>query len=429
MSAETLVSFLLLTIETYGSIYFFNTFLQQKNSRLQKYRFPFLIVCIAIGAFSSDWIGGWKVLLIMMACVLLCLIFYKATFVQSVFFSVLNYGMLIGIEYLSISVMDWRLFLTQSWGENQAGAYLVILLSRVLWIIALLVVRRFRRQREEDYPLTNKEWATLSVIPMITVCAILAMIYCYTVNEQIQSFYLFLSMGLAVIDLVVLQLMQNLLEKEKALRISALVNQNQRNQLSVYEDGKKLQEQQQRKMHDYKNQLSTIQTLLKSGDHQTALLFTEKLTESISENLSAINTGHAVVNAVVNQKYRRAKEKNISMSLKVGNLQELKMREEDIVIVLGNLLDNAIAECERVLAGGAKGAVIFLKMALEDGNLILSVKNPVLEKVRIEDSTVQKKYTDGHGIGLLNVKAVVDKYQGDMALDCDDKEFRVAIML
>ena len=99
------------------------------------------------------------------------------------------------------------------------------------------------------------------------------------------------------------------------------------------------------------------------------------------------------------------------------------------MIVLGNLLDNAIAECERVVAGGAKGAVIFLKMALEDGHLILSVKNPVLEKVRIEDHTVQKKYTDGHGIGLLNVKAVVEKYRGDMALDCDSKEFRVAIML
>ena len=429
MSVDTLVSFLLLMIEAYGSIYFFNTFLRQKNNRLQKYRFPVLIVCMAIGAFLGKWIGGWKVLLIMMAYVLLCLIFYKVAFVQSVFFSVLNYGMLIGIEYLSISAMDWHLLFVQSAGENQAEAYLLILLSRILWIVALLAVRKLRRQREEDYLLTNREWATLSVIPMITIGAILAMLYCYTENEQIQSLYLFLSMGLAAIDLVVLQLMQKILEKEKALRLSALVNQNQRNQLAVYEDGNKLQEQQQRKIHDYKNQLSTIQTLLKGGDYRTALLFTEKLTESISVNLSAINTGHAVVNAVLNQKYRSAKEKNISMSLKVGDLKELKMREEDIVIVLGNLLDNAIAECERAIAGGAKGAVIFLKMALEDGHLILSVKNPVLEKVRIEDHTVQKKYTDGHGIGLLNVKAVVEKYRGDMALDCDSKEFRVAIML
>ena len=429
MAANTLMSFLLLMIEAYGSIYFFNTFLRQKNNKLQKYRFPFLIVCMAVGAFLGKWIGGWKVLLIMMAYVFLCLIFYKAAFVQSVFFSVLNYGMLIGIEYLSISAMDWHLLFVKSAGENQAEAYLLILLSRILWIVALLVLRKLRRQREEDDLLTNREWATLSVIPMITICAILAMLYCYTGNEQIQSLYLFLSMGLAVIDLVVLQLMQKILEKEKALRLSALVNQNQRNQLAVYEDGNKLQEQQQRKMHDYKNQLSTIQTLLKGGDYQTALLFTEKLTESISVNLSAINTGHAVVNAVLNQKYRSAKEKNISMSLKVGDLKELKMREEDIVIVLGNLLDNAIVECERAIAGGAKGAVIFLKMAFEDGHLILSVKNPVLEKVKIEDNTVQKKYTDGHGIGLLNVKAVVEKYQGDMALDCDSKEFRVAIML
>ena len=107
----------------------------------------------------------------------------------------------------------------------------------------------------------------------------------------------------------------------------------------------------------------------------------------------------------------------------------LRLDEEETVILLSNLLDNAIAECGRVLADGAKGAVIFLKMAVEDGELILCVKNPVLEKVVIEDNTVRKEYTDGHGIGLLNVKAVVEKYQGDMALDCDDKEFQVAIML
>lgn len=105
--------------------FFFNTFLRQKNNRLQKYRFPFLIVCMAIGAFSRKWIGGWKALLIMMAYVLLCLIFYKAAFVQSVFFSVLNYGMLIGIEYLSISAMDWACFLYSLVGRKPGGGVFV----------------------------------------------------------------------------------------------------------------------------------------------------------------------------------------------------------------------------------------------------------------------------------------------------------------
>ena len=175
--------------------------------------------------------------------------------------------------------------------------------------------------------------------------------------------------------------------------------------------------------------MRTMQTLLKKGDVQAAAALAERLTESISVEMASVSTNHPVVDAVLNQKFHAARERGVSMTFQVGDMGGLRLDEEETVIVLSNLLDNAIAECERVLAGGAKGAVIFLKMALEDGNLILSVKNPILEKVRIEDNTVRKEYTDGHGIGLLNVKAVVEKYQGNMALDCDGKEFRVAIMV
>ncbi|MBQ8040597.1 MAG: GHKL domain-containing protein, partial [Lachnospiraceae bacterium] len=34
-----------------------------------------------------------------------------------------------------------------------------------------------------------------------------------------------------------------------------------------------------------------------------------------------------------------------------------------------------------------------------------------------------------HGIGLLNVKAVVDKYAGEMVLTCDDNAFHAVVIL
>ena len=73
-------------------------------------------------------------------------------------------------------------------------------------------------------------------------------------------------------------------------------------------------------MHDYKNQLSTIQTLIKNGHIDEALSFTQKLTESIAVEMSAINTNHPVVNAILNQKYRSMQEKHIAVILKVGDL-------------------------------------------------------------------------------------------------------------
>ena len=135
-----------------------------------------------------------------------------------------------------------------------------------------------------------------------------------------------------------------------------------------------------------------------------------------------------VVNAVLNQKYRSMQEKHIAVILKVGDLKEICLEEEEIVILLSNLLDNAIRESEKVLKNTGK-AVIHLKLECEEHKLIFAVRNPVTEKVEIENDTIKSKRGDHHGIGLLNVKVVVDKYGGDMVLSCDENEFKAVVIL
>ena len=109
-------------------------------------------------------------------------------------------------------------------------------------------------------------------------------------------------------------------------------------------------------------------------------------------------------------------------------LNSYHLEEEEIVILLSNLLDNAIRESEKVLKNTGK-AVIHLKLECEDHKLIFAIRNPVTEKVEIENDTIKSKRGDHYGIGLLNVKAVVDKYGGDMVLSCDENEFKAVVIL
>ena len=69
--------------------------------------------------------------------------------------------------------------------------------------------------------------------------------------------------------------------------------------------------------------------MIKNGHIDEALSFTQKLTESIAVEMSAINTNHPVVNAILNQKYRSMQEKHIAVILKVGDLQEICLEEEE----------------------------------------------------------------------------------------------------
>ena len=161
---------------------------------------------------------------------------------------------------------------------------------------------------------------------------------------------------------------------------------------------------------------------------QAAAALAEQLTESISVEMAAVNTNHSIVNAVLNQKFHAAREQGVSMIFKVGDMSGMRLDGEETVILLSNLLDNAIRECLKVVRTGRK-AVINIKLVQEDGKTILSVKNPVAEKVQVTDGIVLDPSGGMHGVGLMNVKAVVDKYGGDFSISCDSEKIQAVVML
>lgn len=64
--------------------------------------------------------------------------------------------------------------------------------------------------------------------------------------------------------------------------------------------------------------------------------------------------------------------------------------------------------------------------------LLLSVKNPCLEEKQKRTGglfATTKKDTKAHGIGLKNVKAVAQKYQGELMLTRESGEFTAELML
>ena len=201
--------------------------------------------------------------------------------------------------------------------------------------------------------LSHKEWRKFGIVPLFTLASMLLMYFCYSGEKKVQAVYLFLSAGLIMINFLVMVLMRDILMKGELLRESALTDQKKESQIAHYRDMQAVYERQGRKMHDYKNQIRTMQVLLKEGDTQAAAELAERLTESISVEMSAVNTNHPVVNAVLNQKFHAAREQGISMIFRVGDMSGMRLDGEEIVILLSNLLDNAIHECVKVVDRGS----------------------------------------------------------------------------
>lgn len=117
-----------------------------------------------------------------------------------------------------------------------------------------------------------------------------------------------------------------------------------------------------------------------------------------------------------------------TLIFQINDLSGIKMCDEDIVVILSNLLNNAIEACEK--CSGKK----FMKMKLvkEKDNIIISVKNTYDGKLNIKDGEIQtsKKYEmDEHGVGIKNIIEVITKYQGSYAIRNDNNEFYFSVIL
>ena len=65
-----------------------------------------------------------------------------------------------------------------------------------------------------------------------------------------------------------------------------------------------------------------------------------------------------------------------------------------------------------------------------DGEMVITIQNPVQETVLIdENNEVVNKASNGHGIGLSNIRETVEKYGGSFVISCDEKEFTAVVII
>lgn len=109
-----------------------------------------------------------------------------------------------------------------------------------------------------------------------------------------------------------------------------------------------------------------------------------------------------------------------------NDLSGIWLEDQDIVVILSNLLDNAIEAAQTC----EKKRVLRLKMILEE-DLIISVQNTYSGNTEIVDGKLHTSKPDKeeHGIGIPNIIEAVEKYQGAYAIKAEHGEFLFSILI
>ena len=186
--------------------------------------------------------------------------------------------------------------------------------------------------------------------------------------------------------------------------------------------------QRRKKNHDFKSHIGCIRELLGSGEYDKAKAYVAEIGIGYVDEMNYVNTNHTIVNAIINQKYKLAKEKGITMILSLNDLSNIIIKDEDIVTILANLLDNAIEACDKITTGNK---IIKFKFVLENDEIYISVRNPMIGALEVVNGypVSTKENPTKHGIGLKNVEATVTKYNGECNYSANEGYFTYTIIM
>lgn len=332
--------------------------------------------------------------------------FYAGKWLMRIFLGAVFYGMMSCVDYFGIILAD--LLLKPILLENVVFQIIIVLLCKTVLFLLILFLSYFWKKKNDVLQMKNSEWILMLGFPVLTVGTMLLMLFSYQAGNSIMG-YLTVSFGMVIMNAIMFILLQYVSAREKKMYQLQLLQERNKEKMQAYYETSASNEFQKRILHDYSNQLNCIQGLLREKQYDQAQKYTEKLSDSIYEGMDVVNVKNPVINVILNQKYHLAKEKGIAMLFQLNDLSNIWLEEQDLVVLLSNLLDNAIEACDK-----SKEKIIRLKIVLEKREMVISVKNTVDAPVKIEDNFIHtsKKDKRNHGIGLKNIQIVLDKYDG-----------------
>lgn len=348
----------------------------------------------------------------------------KKSFVLAILFDAL----LLALDYLTYLIGSWLPLEGNKLGK-QYGLILVYILGKVVLFLLILIIRKQFKKKSMEVML-DTEWLRFLFFPVFTIAAISAMLSAFRYVQTIQQANLLsiIAFGMVGMNIVVFYLINDILEREMKMHENKVFQIQAKNQLEMYRSISENFDKQKRKTHEYKNQIACIESLLDKKQYSKLDEYVKKISGSLNNEPDAINTNNIIVNAILNTKYQEAEAKGIVFVFKVNDLSELKMKDEDVVTILANLLNNAIEACE--LCEDKK--VIKFKFVKEDDMIIIAVKNTFNYDVIYENGEIKSTKTsnvDEHGVGIKNVLKIIDKYDGSYVIEDKDKEFFFSIII
>lgn len=183
--------------------------------------------------------------------------------------------------------------------------------------------------------------------------------------------------------------------------------------------------------HDMNHHLQMIYHLAKRCECSDILDYVIAIRSPIMQLSDMIWSGNDILDAILNHARTQARENGIEMDINAEYPRSAPITSDDLCVILFNLLDNAMEASLDYKKLQHTAPVISVTIRRIHQFLIIKVQNPCVQPPRQRFGRFISTKTNSlhHGIGLKNVKEIVEKYQGEITFELKDEWFVTTALL
>lgn len=177
--------------------------------------------------------------------------------------------------------------------------------------------------------------------------------------------------------------------------------------------------------HDMGNHIQTLEHLVAHNNMDDATEYLEHLKNEWDEVSPEIKTGSPVIDVILMEKLREAKERQIRFLSDFHYPHNTKLNAFDLSVIMNNALNN----CMENVSGD--DPYISISSFRKNSIFMITIKNSFGGQLNFGDSDLPETTKSGreHGMGLNNIRRVARMYMGDISLEQGNEEVILSIMM
>lgn len=280
-----------------------------------------------------------------------------------------------------------------------------ICLTKLLFFVITRIILRIK----ESGKLKGMDVIALVIVPMLSDLAITLMMYAAIQEPSIQTIVLYAVGIVLILNIVVYFLFIRLGKAGKIkteMALLALQNEclqeNAKDIENMYDTVRALR-------HDLKNHLLCILSMAEERDVEGIEQYTRQLLQQQNTvNKLIMFSGSKVLDAIINSKSAAAERAGVRLSA-IITTPLAGISPEDITIILGNALDNAIRA-----AKDSQRKVVDIYIQPQGAYSSIVIANDIAHPVLLDNPALRttKNIRYRHGFGIQNMRQAVERNQG-----------------